>query len=154
MKTTLILVSLLLLAGCDYDAPLTEQPTRQMDPALVGSWFSLTNGVSLDIYRLSANEFLAMLEGNQPFVCTHSDLGGVNFVSCRNIGHDEKSYGKYSYRAYKLEGEQIILWDLSQDLGDMKGLTAAQRRARIEEAVKNGKALDTVDHIIHYKRKP
>ncbi len=43
-------------------------------------------------YRLTDDQYL-VITGNEPAVCIHSDVKGINFVSCRYIGHYEKSYG-------------------------------------------------------------
>ena len=158
MKTkallALVFPVLLFLTACDFTAPLTEKPTRDVDPALFGSWFSITNGEPLEIYRLSATEYLAVIDKDSPFVCTHSDMAGVAFISCRVIGQDAKEYGKYAYRAYKLDGDQLSIFRLSESLVDVKDLSAAERRARIEAAAKAGTALDTTDkNILRYKRK-
>ncbi len=154
MKFILLLAAILLLAGCDYDTPLTEKPTRAVDPALIGSWFSIKNGEPLDIYRLSGEEYLAIAHGGDPVICTHSDIDGVNFVSCRNVGHDAEYYGKYSYRAYKIEGDQLTIWELNGAIGNLKDMPASERRARVREAVKKGNALDPADDkVLRYRKK-
>jgi len=141
-KSLVLLPLLLLLAGCNFQAPLTDNPTRGVDPALLGSWFSLEDGSPLDIYRLSKDEYM-VIDGGNPYVCTHSDLAGTSFVSCKQIQNDKESYGKYAYIAYKLENGILTVFTLSDSLPIKDSLSSAQIRQIVEDAAKSGSALDT-----------
>jgi len=152
-KPLLILSALLALAGCNFVSPLTGKPTREVDPSLLGSWFSLADGKPLEVCRLSREEYLVLDDG-APFVCTHSDLAGASFVSCRQIRNDKDSYGKFAYVAYKMENGDLILRNLSEALKIDPDLPAPERRRLIEEAVKSGNALDSDSaHERRFKKK-
>ena len=155
MKRLLLsIATLLMLAGCNFDAPLTEKPTRDIDPSLLGSWFSLSDGKPLDVYKLSKDEYLVVDDGS-PFVCTHSDIAGTGFVNCKLIGNDKEHYGKYAYIAYKIEDGNLVLTPLSGSLPLTDKSTAKDVRAALEEAVPKGTALDTdPNHQTRYKKKP
>lgn len=137
----LLLLAVLVLAGCKFEAPLTEKPTRDVDPALLGSWFSLKDGKPFDVFKLSPQEYL-VVDDREPFVCTHSDLDGLNVVSCRQIKNDAEYYGKYAYMAYALENGELVLTPLNPDLPIGKHASTADIRAAIEAAAKVGNALD------------
>ena len=153
MKKFLLLSALLLCAGCKFDLPLTEKPTRGVDPSLLGSWFSLADGTPLDVYRLNAEEYL-VVDNGAPYICSHSDLAGTYFVSCRQLTNEKKYYGKYAYMAYKVENGELVLKILNDSLGITEKSSPAQIRQTLEEAVKNGKALDaSPEHEIRFKKK-
>jgi len=140
-KLPFLFAALLLLAGCKFGAPLTEKPTRKIEPALLGNWFSLADGTPLNIFRLSSDEYLAVDDG-VPYVCTHSDLSGVPFVSCRQIQNDKDVYGKYAYVACRLDHDELVLTLLNGSLKLDEKQSAAEIRAIVEKAAKAGTALD------------
>ncbi len=153
MKPVLLSIALLLLAGCNFEAPLTEKPTRDVDPALLGSWFSLTDGKPLDVFKLSKEEYLVLDDGS-PYVCTHSDVAGTNFVSCRQLANDKDRYGKYAYIAYKVEKDELVILQLSGALPLTDKSSPKEIRAALEEAGKTGTALDTdPQHQKRYRKK-
>ncbi len=142
MKHLLAILSLalLLLSGCKFETPLTETPTRDVDPALLGSWFSLSDGKPFDVYKLSAQEYLAIDDG-EPFVCTHSDVAGISFVSCRQIKNNAEYYGKYAYLAYSLKNGELVLTPLNDSLSLTETSSAKEIRTQLEAAAKSGTAL-------------
>lgn len=153
MKYLIILTAFAMLAGCRFEGPLTERPTREVDSVLLGSWFSLADGSALDIYRLSRQEYLVSDAGT-PYVCTHSDLSKTNFISCKQLKNDKEYYGKYVYLAYKLGNGILTVLTLNDALKIKETLAPAQIRTLLEEAVKNGNALDTdAKHQRHFKKK-
>ena len=153
MKRLLLSVILLLLAGCKFERPLTEKPTRDIDPSLLGSWFSLTDGKPLDVFKLSQKEYL-VVDDECPYVCTHSDLAGTNFVSCRQIGNDKDVYGKYAYIIYKIENDNLVTIPLNESLPLTEKSSAEDVRSVLKEATGNGTALDmNPKHQTRYKKK-
>ena len=153
MKTILLLSSLLVLVGCKYDAPLTDKPTREVDSALLGSWFSLADGKPLDVFRLSAVEYL-VVDDKTPYVCTHSDFAGISFISCLQIKNDKDAYGKFAYIAYRIENGELVTMNLSEALVIKENATPREVRLLIGIAAKDSKALDTSpEHVGRYKKK-
>jgi len=153
MKTLFLSICLLLLAGCNFEAPLTEKPTRDVDPALLGSWFSLIDGRPLDVFKLSQEAYLVVDDGS-PYVCTHSDIAGTNFISCRQLANDKDRYGKYAYVAYKIEKDELVILPLSESLPLTDKSSPKEIRAALEAAGKTGTALDAdPQHQKRYKRK-
>lgn len=140
MKNLLIsMTALLLLAGCSFDVPLTEKPTREIDPSLLGSWFSLADGESLNVYKLADDQYLVVDDGD-PYVCTHSDLSGISFISCKAIGNTDL-YGKYAYISYKTDADTLVLMELNDSLS-IVDKSPGEIRSIVEEAAKNGTALN------------
>ncbi|MFH1500232.1 MAG: hypothetical protein ABII82_20700 [Verrucomicrobiota bacterium] len=146
-----VCLALLLLAGCKFEAPLTEKPTRDVDPALLGSWFSLSDGKPLDVFKLSRQEYLVIDDG-EPLACTHSDLAGTNFVSCRQLANDTDRHGKHAYIAYTLKGDELVISLLSKTPGLRETMSAEEIRAALAAAVKAGTALDPESRTRYRKK--
>lgn len=153
MKTTILsaCLAVLLLAGCKFESPLTEKPTRDVDPALLGSWFSLSDGKPLEIFKLSDREYLVVDDGD-PYVCTHSDFADIAFVSCRQIDNNTDRYGKYAYIAYTLENGELVISALNDSLKLDESQSAKEIRAAIEAAAKTGTALDPKNQTRYRKK--
>jgi hypothetical protein len=152
MKNLLVLSLLLILAGCKFEAPLTEKPTRLVDPTLVGSWFSLSDGNRLEVYRLSGEEYL-VTKGGKPYVCTHSDLSGIKFVSCRQLENSKEYYGKYAYSAYEIEKGELLIYQLNESIGIKEDQSVEKVRELIGKAAKAGTALNKDPKTVDRYRK-
>ena len=152
-KLLLSFALLLLLTGCNFEAPLTDKPTREIDPSFLGNWFSLADGSPLDVYKLSANEYLVIDDG-RPYGCTHTDVAGTAFVSCRYLGNDKDHYGKYAYLAYSVEKDELVLTPLNDSLPLSDKSPIMEIRSVVEDAVKKGTALNPdPKHQVRYKKK-
>ena len=95
-----VLVCVLLLAGCDYDVPITETPTRRVEPRLVDTWTPLMadrENEKLRILRVDDSRYAIFYEG-EVYVAHHSDIAGTPLVSVRTCG-------KYLYFAWELSGD-------------------------------------------------
>ena len=61
MKTILLFVVLALLAGCEYEVPLSQKPSSKANPALAGRWIeqkdsNSTNRIEIEI-KVSGNDY-------------------------------------------------------------------------------------------------
>lgn len=138
--------------GCSFKAPLTERPTRDVDPALTGSWFSLKDGKTLDVFKLSAREYLVVDDG-EPYVCTHSDYEGVPFVSCRQIGNNDR-HGLYAFVAFMLKDGELTITPLNDELKLSAEMSPEAVRTALSAAIRRGNVLDPDSaHQTHYRKK-
>ncbi|MGA7616456.1 MAG: hypothetical protein WBX15_14880 [Thermoanaerobaculia bacterium] len=94
---TILAVSLLgfALIGCEWDFPLTPEPTREVVPQLTGDWFSLSDGARLTIRQLDPRSYVVVSDG-EPYRVIHTDLGGAPLVSVQQL-QDERKWVWYSW---------------------------------------------------------
>jgi hypothetical protein len=130
----------LLLAGCDYDVPLTEKPSGPIDQKLLGNWLSpegwmMVRSFDADHYVVSYNG--AIYRG------WHSTVAGRSFITLHSL--DAQS-PKFTYVSYSLGNDQRrldvrVVRDevLSKEIKD----SAAMRKA-LEQVVPNPALLTEV----------
>jgi hypothetical protein len=110
MKTKLVPASLLvaaclLLGGCNYEFPLTAQPTQKIDPLLLGDWITVEKDGSkpdlMKVRKLDDSTYVIAYNGDL-YRAFHSDFAKTPFVSVQDL---ESGEGKYCY----------FVWHLSAD---------------------------------------
>lgn len=94
-----VVLSVLVLGGCIYQVPITPEPTRSVEERLLGAWVSQDGKNTLEVRRLSDNQYSLSLN-NLSFRAHHSDVAGTPLGSIQEI--DSR---KYSY----------VTWALSDD---------------------------------------
>lgn len=135
-------VCLVALAGCIYDAPITERATRAVDPALLGNWVSADGKTRLKVRRLDEGTAIVSIDG---FLMRawHSDLAGMPLVSLQDI---DSGGGKYAYVAWRLaDGGKRLLWRaVSQEVVPADVGDAAAARKLLERERNNPALLEKV----------
>jgi hypothetical protein len=122
MKSNLFLPGLLgaaclLLSACNYDFPLTSQPTRPIEPGLLGNWVSYDQDAQkilpMSVRRLDDTTFVVSLDGDL-YRAFHSDFAGLTLLSIQNLQPGSDA-GKYSYYRYALQpdGDHLSLWGVN-----------------------------------------
>ena len=98
-----IAVSLCILAfsACEYEDPITSNPTRKVQEQLLGNWISQDGKEHLRVRRLDENIYIVYYNGDL-FRVYHSDVADTPFVSVQDINSDDR---KYAY----------VVWKLSED---------------------------------------
>lgn len=131
--TGLLLVALSLagLTGCEYDLPLTPQPTRDVDPRLVGDWRSTDGKDLMKVRRLDDTRYVVSYN-NDLWSGWHSDVADVALVS---LLHLDPANRKHSFLEWTLaaDGRRLRLRVVSskvvsKDLRDSAALREAVRR--------------------------
>lgn len=94
MKTLIrrifLLVATLLLAGCNYDAALTAQPTRKIDERLLGVWLGGDEGKDPMIVRaLDEFTYVAAMD-DEIYRAQHSDFADRPFISVQELQKDRR----------------------------------------------------------------
>ncbi len=92
---------LFVVAACQYEVPITAQPTRKVDEQLLGNWVSADGKEQLRVRRLEDAVYVLYYDGDL-FRAFHSDLDGMPFVSVQDLNSPDR---KYAY----------LVWNLSAD---------------------------------------
>ena len=66
----------LALAGCEFEAPITENPTRPTNDKLVGTWKAIEGSDVMKVRQLDAATYVVSYNGDL-YSAHHSDLGGT-----------------------------------------------------------------------------
>lgn len=122
LGVTCVAVSALLLAGCEYEVPITSSPTEKINGQLVGNWAAENGTDTMKIRKLDDSTYVVSYNGYL-FRAYHSALDGVPFVSIEDL---DWASGKYCYRKWSLasDGTRLTLHSIngklvSRDIKDM-----------------------------------
>lgn len=112
--TALLAIGLLsLLAGCEYDVPITAEPTRRIVPALVGDWKSVEVSDEsncrdlLKVRQYDDSTYIVSLNGELHRIY-HSDVGETPLVSVQNIDSSKRKFSYYGWRLSE-DGKNLTL---------------------------------------------
>ncbi|MBS0662831.1 MAG: hypothetical protein JSR48_06180 [Verrucomicrobia bacterium] len=115
---TWLAAALLCLAGCDYDVPITPEPTRPVDPRLVESWASYEPDEQkvelLNVRKLDDTHYVVSID-RDIYRAYHSDLGTLSFVSVQDLNSDDRKYAYYLW-ALSDDGRRLSLRRVRQEL--------------------------------------
>ena len=133
-------LSVFLLAGCIYKAPLTRQPTRPVEPRLVGDWISPDGKDRLKVRRLDDTHAIVQLN-DMLFNAWHSDVGATPLATLQELESPER---KYAYIAWRLsaDGQRLYWRGVSQRLVPADVADSAAARALVEHNISNPALLD------------
>jgi hypothetical protein len=115
LTTCLSACAMLLLSGCDFDFPLTAQPTRAVDQRLIGNWRSREDkehkSEQMNVRKLDDSTYIVSYEGDL-YRAHHSDLGGLALLSVQDLN---PAPGSYLYMQYQLsaDGTHLVLKPVS-----------------------------------------
>ncbi|MDP3069041.1 MAG: hypothetical protein Q8N18_02075 [Opitutaceae bacterium] len=87
----------LALAGCEFEAPITEKPTQPTKDKLVGTWKSVKGGEVMKVRQLDAATYVVSYDGDL-YAAHHSDLGGVPFVSVLHLAPENRKHAFVTWR--------------------------------------------------------
>src|SRR5436309_342976 len=95
------------LAACNYEAPITSTPTRNVQEQLLGDWTSSDGKEQLKVRRLDDSVYAVYYDGDL-FRAYHSDIAETPFVSVQDINSNDR---KYAYVVWKLsdDGKHLSL---------------------------------------------
>jgi hypothetical protein len=93
------------LAGCEYDVPLTKEPTRGVDARLTGDWIAKDGWMKVRPY--DAMTYVVFFDGKL-HRAWHSSVAGLSLVTVQEI---ETPKRKYFYLGYALseDGRRLTL---------------------------------------------
>lgn len=127
-------IAILLLVGCEYEAPLTKEHNIAVDPAVLGVWEPIQlkddkakNDERMIIIKYSATEYLIHYPpggSDEAYYRGYSiKIGGVSCVQLQIIGTDEgplrkDEKGLFLVVSYRLIDGQLEIKLLNTDLVD------------------------------------
>ncbi len=143
MKSKFLLLPLLAtcfaFTACNYDAPLTEKPTRKVDERLLGSWVDDNKEDKkrevMIVRKLDDSTYVVAFD-NDIYRAFHSDFAGTAFLSIQDLNADNR---KYVYFVWQLSADntQLTLVGVSTKVvpESTKGQAALQKL--IKQHLKN-----------------
>jgi hypothetical protein len=143
----LLLIAILVIVGCIYEAPLTEEHKILIDPSVLGLWEEVPDkdeppdqAEKMLILKYSATEYLVhypMGKGGMYLRIYPIKIGGVSCLQVQLIGEEAgvvpKDEPKYHVISYTLSNGELEIKTLNTDIVN-KNLkeSAALRRAFIK----------------------
>lgn len=90
----------LVLAGCEYEAPITATPTRPVEEKLLGNWSAENGTEKMRIRKFDESTYVISYNG-QLYRAFHSDVAETPFVSVQNVDSERRTY---AFLTWRLEG--------------------------------------------------
>jgi hypothetical protein len=121
-------------SGCDYDVPITPEPTRQVDARLVGNWVSAAGKDRMSVRQLDDTHYVVNFNDHL-FYVHHSDVGGTAFFSAQELDSPDR---RYLFLAYTLSdnGAQLTVRNVNGAISK-KAKSSADVRRLLQENLKN-----------------
>ena len=149
----LVAAASLLLAGCDYDAPLTPAPTHKIDVRLLGDWEPVKKDdpkdPSMHVRQWDEATYAIAIE-DDVYRVYHSDFADTAFVSVQDLNSAVRKYCYYSW-SLSTDGAQLTLRRVRNELVPEKTMPAAAIQQLIKANLANPKLLD---EPLVFTRKP
>ena len=98
----------LLFAGCIYEAPITEKPTRRIDEKLLGDWTATNDKgetVKMKVVKEDDERYIVLFD-HDLYRAWHSDVAGRPFFTVQEL---EAKTKKYSYSAWELKEDGTLI---------------------------------------------
>ena len=101
-------------AACNYEAPITSSPTRNVQEQLLGDWTSSDGKEQMKVRRLDESFYLVYYDGDL-FRAYHSDVADIPFVSIQDLNSKDR---KFAYVVWKLsdDGKNLRLRNVNDKL--------------------------------------
>ena len=101
----------LAFSSCQYDVPITSDPTRKVQEQLLGDWTSDDGKEKLKLRRFDDSAYIVYYDGDL-FRAYHSDVAETPFASVQDINSNDR---KYAFVVWKLsdDGKRLSLRNVS-----------------------------------------
>ena len=128
------------LSGCEYEVPITSNPTRKVDERLLGDWTSKDGKDKMKVRRLDDSIYIVSYNGDL-FRAYHSDVAKTPFVSVQDIDSADR---KYAYLTWKLsdDGKRLGLRVVSTKLIPNEIKDSAGIQKLLEKNLQNSELLE------------
>ena len=104
----------LAFTACQYDVPITLNPTRKVEQRLLGDWISLDGRENLKVRSLDDSVYIVYYDGDL-FRAYHSDVGDRPFATVQDLNSSDR---KYAYVIWKLsdDGKNLRLQNVNDKI--------------------------------------
>ena len=102
----------LCIGACEYDVPITSNPTRKVQEQLLGNWVSLDGKENMRIRSWDNSSYVVYYDGDL-FRAYHSDVAEMPFASVQDLKSNDR---KYAYVVWKLseDGQRLSLRNVNR----------------------------------------
>ncbi len=138
-----------VISGCDYDVPITEGPTRELDERLLGNWISKDGKEKMKVRRLDDSTYVGSLDGDL-FRAFHSDVAGTSFISAQDIDSDKR---KFVYLTYTVsaDGNRLGVRSVNEAVIPTDTKDSARVQSLLQSSLQNPKLLDEEEQFTKEK---
>jgi hypothetical protein len=91
----------LAFTGCQYEVPITSDPTQRVQERLLGDWTSADGKEQLKVRRLDDSIYIVYYDGDV-FRAYHSEVAETPFVTVQDLNSSDR---KYAYVVWKLSDD-------------------------------------------------
>ncbi|MEI8206870.1 MAG: hypothetical protein WCG03_08330 [Kiritimatiellales bacterium] len=131
MKNILLSVILVLLAGCDYEIPLSQTASSDANPALAGTWAGQPadeETVSMKIATSGTDYFVTYGASSNAFCFKGFEIkaAGLSLIQLELLGATEGSKNKYVFAKYELTPSGLAVYRLNNEIVSAKCQTAEE----------------------------
>jgi lipopolysaccharide export LptBFGC system permease protein LptF len=130
-----ICLCILAFSACEYEVPITSNPTRKVEERLLGDWSSLDGKEKMKVRRLNDSIYIVYYDGDL-FRAYHSDVAETPFVSVQDINSSDR---KYAYVVWKLsdDGKRLSLRNVRSKVIPKEQKDSARVAELLKENSKN-----------------
>ena len=134
------LLCLFALSGCEYEVPITSNPTRKVDERLLGDWTSKDEKDRMKVRRLDDSIYIVSYNGDL-FRAHHSDVAKTSFLSVQDIDSADR---KYAYLTWKLsdDGKRLGLRVVNTKVIPFQIKDSARIQKLLEQNLQNSELLE------------
>ena len=125
----------LLLAGCNYEVPLTARATRNVDARLLGVWLGGEDGKDTMVVRSFDEATYVVAMDHDLYRAYHSEFAGTAFLSVQELNRDRL----YTYVTATLsaDGQQLTVLTVSTKVVPEKTKSRAALQKLIQANLAN-----------------
>jgi hypothetical protein len=125
----------LAFTACQYEVPITSDPTRKVQERLLGDWTSDDGREKLKLRKLDDSVYIVYHHGDL-FRAYHSDVAETPFASVQDINSNDR---KYAFVVWKLsdDGKRLSLRNVSDKVIPKETRDSATVVALLEKNVHN-----------------
>jgi len=137
----------LAFSACQYEVPITSDPTRKVQERLLGDWTSADGKEKLKLRRVDDSVYIVYYDGDL-FRAYHSDVAETPFASVQDINSNDR---KYAFVVWKLsdDGKRLSLRNVTDKVIPKETRDSATLVALLEKNVHNP---DLLGEEIEFRR--
>jgi len=125
----------LVFTACQYDVPITSNPTRKVQERLLGDWTSIDGKEKLKLRSLDDSVYIVYYDGDL-FRAYHSDVAETPFATVQDLNSSDR---KYAYVVWKLsdDGKSLRLRNVNDKIVPKESKDSAAVAMLLEKNARN-----------------